>query len=358
MLGLPNRGIVMNLRFVVVALVCAVFGVGTLNVLGASREDRGPVGGPSALDSATLPFKLLEPCFSGRFADYDTWADYVIEKGHISDLQTFEQRFPRSDYDRYRSGLECHYITYPVGALDVRGIYIRPRFATGETPVLIANRGGNGSFGAWVPVNLFNRAFPLAMGGFAILASQYRGSQEGVSAEIQGVDEFGGEDVEDVLALVDLGEELPGADAERLGMVGWSRGGMMTYMAAARTDKLRAVAVIAAPTDLEAELERFPQIERVFRARIPGYEENKAAVLASRSVLNWVDEISPGLPILVIHGEKDKRVSVNSARSIAQALESRAWPHKLTLYEHGSHQLFNERHQVTKELVDWFNTHL
>jgi dipeptidyl aminopeptidase/acylaminoacyl peptidase len=53
---------------------------------------------------------------------------------------------------------------------------------------------------------------------------------------------MGGADGDDVLNLLPLLDRLPQADGKRLGMWGASRGGLLTYLALARTDRLNAAA--------------------------------------------------------------------------------------------------------------------
>jgi dipeptidyl aminopeptidase/acylaminoacyl peptidase len=58
------------------------------------------------------------------------------------------------------------------------------------------------------------------------LASNYSGSLFS-----EGKYEFGGADVNDVLRLIDIAKSIPNADPKRIVMMGWSRGGQMTYQA-------------------------------------------------------------------------------------------------------------------------------
>jgi dipeptidyl aminopeptidase/acylaminoacyl peptidase len=57
-------------------------------------------------------------------------------------------------------------------------------------------------------------------------------------------------------------------------MFGWSRGGMMTYLALARTDRIAAAIVGSGVTDLPDMLARRPEMEDVFQALVPGYPGN------------------------------------------------------------------------------------
>lgn len=111
-------------------------------------------------------------------------------------------------------------------------------------------------------------------------------------------------------------------------------------------------------TDLASELVIRPEMERVFRARIPNYDDNKAAALEARSAVYWADSIAPELPILILHGEDDDRVSLNSAHALAEVLRALQHPHKLVTYENGSHGLLERNGEVISELVAWFGAHL
>ena len=61
-------------------------------------------------------------------------------------------------------------------------------------------------------------------------------------------------------------------------------------------------------------------MENVYKHRIRDYEKNKVAELEKRSVLNCVCELSPYVRILLLHGTKDKRVSVKHSIDLADAL--------------------------------------
>ena len=326
--------------------------------MGCASVEPTPSGGDAGVEQRA-PFETGRSCFSGVRASYDDWAAAAVDGNEGVNLDTFHARFPAADYETYKNDLDCNVITYPVGDLTVRGIYVRPKEqGSRDLPVLIVNRGGNGPSGAWNFRGMFNRVFPLAHAGYIVIGSQYRGSRRGGDPAIYGSDEFGGADIDDVLALVELIDRLPGADETRIGMYGWSRGGMMALLAAARTDRLKAMAVGGTPTDLAAELAVRPEMERVFRARIPNYDENKQAALEARSAVYWADGIDPDLPILILHGRRDERVSLRSARELARVLGARRHPHKLVIYEDGSHGLLERNPEVMAELRAWFDRHL
>ena len=119
-------------------------------------------------------------------------------------------------------------ITYLSDGLKVKGYLAAPKEGT-KLPCVIYNRGGNRSFGALNDEEAVRLLGRIASWGYVVAASEYRGNQGG-----EGREEFGGADVDDVLNLIPLLESTPQADASRIGMYGWSRGGMMTYEALTR----------------------------------------------------------------------------------------------------------------------------
>lgn len=163
---------------------------------------------------------------------------------------------------------------------------------------------------AWI----IGKLLPVVKEGFVVAGSMYRGaSLDGAPHPDRLADEFGGQDVNDVLALLPIIDDMPFADGDRLGVWGNSRGGMMAYLAARRTDRFIALIAESAPTDIEMELEFRPEMERVLSEWIPGFERNREAVLRERSAISWADEISPSTAILILHGTADQKVSAQSA---------------------------------------------
>ena len=58
--------------------------------------------------------------------------------------------------------------------------------------------------------------------------------------------------MDDIFAMIDLLPELePAADTSRIGLDGWSRGGMMALLALRRSDRFRAAVLVGSMSDLE-----------------------------------------------------------------------------------------------------------
>ncbi|MGB1263116.1 MAG: alpha/beta hydrolase family protein [Cognaticolwellia sp.] len=309
-------------------------------------------------------------CFRKNFSDFATWRSSMANKYQrkfkneqkvARALTRFDQSFNEKAFLNYQKTLTCQTFDYFVDGTKVRGFIIKPTATAQKLPVLVYNRGGNGNFGAVVFGSMMRNLFPIAAQGFVVIGSQYRGTFTRNKALD---DEFGGKDVDDVLALLDFIPNINAADAEKVGMFGASRGGMQTYLAlkqakqAQPAQKIKAVAVIAGVSDLEIGLQQRPAMEKVYKKRIPNYENNKAAELEKRSVLKWLDELPDNVPMLLLHGTADKRVSVEQSKTLAAALDESGIPNKLELYPNDNHGLVANKAKATREIVAWFRKYL
>lgn len=297
-------------------------------------------------------------CFTGAFESYESWLSQLAESNVDFDRIRFEKRISKEQFDNAKSKLICRRILYDVDGVTVVGYLVHPAAQKGPLPVVIYNRGGNGSHARINRLSIFDHIFPLAESGYFVIASQYRGSGFKRDGLDTGKDEFGGKDVNDVLALFDLIDQLPAADSSRIGMFGWSRGAIMSFLAATRTDRLSAIVVGGAPTDILREVEVRPEMERVFEARIPDFSDNRTEALKDRSVLYWAEKLPASTPILILHGQSDSKVTVNSALDLAAELQLRGIPYRLVVYENGTHSLLEYKQQVNAEILNWFSEKL
>ncbi len=309
-----------------------------------------------------LPFSAVSSvveqhsCFSEKEDAYEHFIEQSVDelakargraasaKPILADL--LKKRFSKERYQQVVNQFTCLQFTYRVDELDVQAYYLAKKALTEPSPAVIFNRGGNGDFGANTLFYLLNSQLMLADAGYVVLASQYREQ-----------DEFGGADLNDVIALVDIAKQNKLVDKQRISMFGVSRGGMMTYMAARKIPDLKTIIVWAGVTDAEAELAFRPEMERVYQARVPNYQHDKTAQLAKRSVLNWIDELNPNMPILLLHGDADKRVGVDNAKRLAEKLAKLNRPYHLSIYPDGDHGLRKYRKKAFSEIVEWLNQH-
>ena len=175
------------------------------------------------------------------------------------------------------AGISAEEITYLSDGLRVKGYLVRPE--DGATyPALAYARGGNRDFGSITPARIWNLLAKMASWGYVVAGTQYRGVDGG-----EGREEFGGADVADLLNLIPLFESEPGADATRIGIYGGSRGGLMTYLALAGSDRFRAAVVRSGVSDLISWREDRPEMDEVFAEIIPDWDSDREGALLARS---------------------------------------------------------------------------
>lgn len=237
--------------------------------------------------------------------------------------------------------------TYPSDAETVAGVMVAPK-GDGPFPVVIYNRGGRNSFGAISPLTVTGFFSDLANAGYLVIASQYRGGPGST-----GKDEFGGADVNDVLNLLPVIDNLPNADPKRIGMVGVSRGGMMTYLALLKTDRIKAAVTVGGVFNLVRNAAQRPGMAGVFKECFGGGSMDMATRSAIMGASTMGDALSR-IPILLLHGSADDRVDPRDATDLADKLPSA----KAIVIPGGNHGLTNVWGIRMKETLDWFSKHV
>lgn len=250
--------------------------------------------------------------------------------------------------------VEVRRIVYRSGGLKIHGYMAWPRNASGRLPCVIHNRGGNWKLNVWTDDAAIQTLGRFASWGYLTVATQYRGA-----GGSEGRDEYGGADVDDVLNLLPVLESEPRADPARIGMVGASRGGMMTYLALAKTHRIAAAVVNSGLADLAQLRSERPEMERVWLEAIPGYQADRNLVLKARSMVSWPDRLSKTTPILVLHGTADWRCPPKSnAIDAAAALLQARQPFRLVLFEGGQHGLAEHREEMVRLMRDWLDRYV
>ncbi len=152
-------------------------------------------------------------------------------------------------------------------------------------------------------------------------------------------------------------------DPERLGVCGGSAGGHLSLMLGTTADegnpqaedvieqqsnRVAAVVALYPPTQLD---EYFPLVDR-FPALDFKHE-------LAKSVSPLAQVTSDDAPTLLIHGDKDDLVPVNNSERILAAFEGQNVESELVVIEGAGHGFAgDDKQEATREMVDWFNTHL
>lgn len=267
------------------------------------------------------------------------------------DVAWIEER--QADIRTVLEAVELRSIQYRSDGLKVTGYLAQPK-AEGKYPAVIFNRGGNREFGALNDLRAELFLARIASWGYVVAASNYRGNAGG-----EGTEEFGGADVHDVLNLIPLLEQEPKADAARLGMIGWSRGGMMACLALTHSDRFKAVVIGSGAFDAHRSAQDRPEMEtEVYSQLIPGFAENRTAALDSRSPVKFADRLCRSTPILILHGAADSKVNPREALDMAMRLQDANHPYRLVMFEGAEHGLREQTAEVDRLTREWFDRYV
>ena len=291
------------------------------------------------------------------FENYREWLAHAQSNNQkIAFVDRWQKRVNPKAFNTLIKQTSAQWIEYESDGLKISGVMVAPKNAGNKKlPVIIYNRGGNDKHNV-SRITVVDRLLPLAAQGYIVLASNYRGSRFS-----EGEDEFGGKDVNDVLALIDIAKQLPAADSSKIALYGVSRGGMMTWQALRQlkaSNDIKTAIVVAGPTDLHFVINRRAGMKALLYRMIPDIENNQETALNARSAVKWVDELNTKVPLLLIHGDADVRVDVSHTNMAAEALIKNQHPHKVVIYENGDHGLTFYQKEMKAEISSWLSQHM
>lgn len=221
----------------------------------------------------------------------------------------------------------------------VKGYIAVPVSVTQPIPVIYLLRGGNRLFGLPIPAQLSTQE------GYAVVVTTYRG---GVS---EGKDEFGGNDVNDVVNLLyympQLEKELKiQFDKKHSYMVGVSRGGMQLFLALGRYPEIqkfiRKVAVISGLLNIEQAVKDRADFKAMLMENFGLTDDEKGAHwLANRDPRRYVANFPKTMPIMIAQGTQDTRVCLKEGYDMLQALHDKELNVTYVEIEGGDHVLIN-----------------
>lgn len=310
-----------------------------------------------SIERSQIPSNIQDvvTCFDGHFSTLDSY------RKHLKSKKISGKKLNKA-LDRYRrlvSRVECNWFYYEVDGLTVQGFYAKPKSPTsGKLPVVIFNRGGNADTPSTTQY-LMGRVFPIVEAGFLVIGSQYRGAKiNGVDNPDRLKDEFGGQDVNDVMALLPIIDAIPEADANKIALWGISRGGMMSFQAAARSNRFTTLISFSSLIDGVDEHQRTLRMKKVHETWIPDFKTKPIERLKERSVIYWTEKLDKGMPILLLHGTSDWRVHPENTLKLAIKLQQAFHPYQLVMYEDGGHGLRNHEKEVNSQIIDWLKAQL
>lgn len=248
------------------------------------------------------------------------------------------------------TGRRFFLFTYPSDGFQVKGYISFVPDPTGK-PLLILLRGGNRIFG------LMNPATDLScIKDYTVIATTYRG---GVS---EGTDQFGGEEVNDVQNLiryVPVLEQKLGVSiqSKEVYLLGGSRGGMEMFLALGRSSALqhyitKAVS-LSGLLDMQECIRSREDMKSMFIkdfGLVPG--DNDEEWISARDPILTVPNIRRDLPILIIQGTSDNRVTLDEGYHMVEKLEANGNHVDYMEVSEGDHCLGNHPNRV-ELITEW-----
>jgi dipeptidyl aminopeptidase/acylaminoacyl peptidase len=176
----------------------------------------------------------------------------------------------------------------------------------------------------------------FAANGYVVIQTNPRGSS-GYGQEFSRAlwADWGNKDFEDVMAGVDYAIAQGYADPERLGVGGWSYGGILTNYVITQTDLFEAAITGASEVLYIANYGHdHYQLQWEAELGLP-WEGNNREAWERISPFNKVDQVTT--PTLVMGGEQDWNVPIQNSEQLYQALRRRGVPTQLVVYPGQSH---------------------
>ncbi len=214
------------------------------------------------------------------------------------------------------------------------------------------------------PVSQYDFGFDFqaqlfAANGYLVVLPNPRGSSGyGQDFSLAIWRSWGEKDYEDVVAGVDWAIARGWADPDRLGVGGWSYGGMLTNHVISKTDRFEG-AITGASASLYVANYGHDQYQRWWELELglPWLPENRQ-IWEELSPFNRVEKIVT--PTLIVCGEKDWNVPVINSEQLFMALKRLGRTTELIVYPGEHHGIatplfIRDRWQ---RYLDWFDRHV
>jgi dipeptidyl aminopeptidase/acylaminoacyl peptidase len=259
----------------------------------------------------------------------------------------------RTEVIRWTSvdGLEIEgMLTYPVG------------YAPGTRyPLLLSVHGGPASVFAQEFIgrpSIYGPLAAFAARGYAVLRCNVRGSTGyGKAYRRANYCDWGGIDVQDLLAGVDHVIAMGVADPERMGVLGWSYGGFLAASTITQTPRFCAAVVGAGITNLISNAGSTDSPSFTV-SHFGGELWEAAELLCARSPVLHVSNVTT--PTLILHGERDARVPVSQGYELYNALKRQGCTVKMVVYPRTEHVPSEPKllRDVMMRTVQWMDEHV
>jgi dipeptidyl aminopeptidase/acylaminoacyl peptidase len=237
----------------------------------------------------------------------------------------------------------------------IDGFVTRPPNApTGRLPGILRIHGG--------PVSQYTTGFDLewqmlAAHGYAVIAANPRGSSgRGRDFSYAIWADWGNKDFQDVMAAVDHAVSAGIVDPERLGVGGWSYGGILTNYVITKTTRFKAAISGASEVNYLANYGH-DHYQREWEAEL-GLPWEKTDLWIRLSPFYQVTRIKT--PTLIMCGQDDWNVPLMNSEQLYQALRRLGVPTELVIYPGQGHGIQRPSFQKDRyeRYLAWYDKYL
>lgn len=240
---------------------------------------------------------------------------------------------------------------------EVHSLLYRPLGTAGgaRAPTLLYIHGGpNGQDGYRFD---FDRQF-FAANGYAVLAVNYRGSSGRGSAYQRAIfADWGNKEVQDLIGAVDESIKMGVADPARLGIGGWSYGGILTDYTIATTQRFRG-AVSGAGSALQLSMYGTDQYVTQYDLEIGApWKEQEKWIKISYPFFH-ADRITT--PTLFMGGQNDFNVPIVGGEQMYQALRTLGVDTQLVIYPNSFHGITVPSYRADRyqRFLGWYDKYV
>jgi len=252
---------------------------------------------------------------------------------------------------------EVRNVTFPsADGTEVEGfIFTPPDYEPGRKyPTILRLHGG--------PVSQYDFSFNsdaqlLAANGYVVVISNPRGSS-GYGQDFSAVlfANWGVPDFEDVMAAVDYAIAEGYTDPDRLGVGGWSYGGILTNYVITKTDRFEGAISGASEVNYIANYGH-DHYQYWWESELGLPWENKEAW---EKISPWENVDKIVTPTLVMGGKEDWNVPIQNSEQLYQALKRRGIDTQLVVYPDESHGISRPsfRKDRWERYLDWYDNYV
>ena len=244
-----------------------------------------------------------------------------------------------------KDGTEVHSLLYrPLGV------------ATGtRAPLLLYIHGGpNGQDGYRFD---FDRQF-FAANGYAVLGVNYRGSSgRGAAYQRAIFADWGNKEVQDLIGAVDESIRMGVADPQRLGIGGWSYGGILTDYTIATTQRFKG-AVSGAGSALQLSMYGTDQYVTQYDLEIGAPWKEQEKWISISYPFFHADRITT--PTLFMGGQNDYNVPIIGGEQMYQALRTLGVDTQLVIYPNSFHGITVPSYRADRygRFLGWYDKYV